>query len=52
VILLPPSMTMCTGVLPVDMGGLSVAVTVMVTGLGPQLNVMIPPAFTALESAV
>jgi hypothetical protein len=51
VILLPPSRTMCTGVLPVDIGGLSVDVTEMVTGSGPQLNVTIPPPLTALDSA-
>jgi hypothetical protein len=51
VILLPPSMTTWTGVLPVEIGGLSVDVTEMVRGLGPQLNVMIPPPLTALDSA-
>ena len=51
VILLPPSMTMWTAVPPVDIGGLSVDVTEIVTGLGPQLNVMIPPPFTAAERA-
>src|SRR5579863_8911954 len=50
VILLPPSMTICTGVLPVDIGGLSVDVTEMVTGSGPQLNVMIPPPLIAVDS--
>jgi hypothetical protein len=44
-------MTMCTGVEPVETGGLSVAVTEMVTGLGPQLNVMIPPPLTAVDRA-
>ena len=51
VILLPPSMTMWTAAPLVDIGGLSVDVTEMVTGLGPQLNVMIPPPFTAVERA-
>jgi hypothetical protein len=51
VILLPPSMTTCTGVPPVDIGGLSVDVTEIATGSGPQSNVMIPPPLTALESA-
>jgi|HubBroStandDraft_6_1064221.scaffolds.fasta_scaffold52427_1 hypothetical protein len=51
VILLPPSMTTWTAVPPVDIGGLSVDVTEMVTGLAPQLNVMIPPPFTAVERA-
>jgi hypothetical protein len=35
-----------------DIGGSSVDVTEMVTGSGPQLNVMIPPPLTALDSAV
>src|SRR5580692_7347485 len=51
VTLFPPSMTMCTGVLPVDIGGLSVDVTTMVTALGPQLSVTVPPPLTALDSA-
>jgi hypothetical protein len=44
-------MTMWTGVPLLDIGGLRVDVTEMVTGLAPQLNVMIPPLFTALERA-
>jgi hypothetical protein len=44
-------MTMCTGVVPVDIGGWRVDVTEMVAGSGPQLNVMIPPPLTALDSA-
>jgi hypothetical protein len=39
------------GVLPVAIGGLSVDVTEIVTGSGPQSNVMIPPPLTALDSA-
>jgi hypothetical protein len=49
--LLPPSMTMWTAVAPVDIGGFSVEVTAIFTGLGPQLKVTIPPPFTAAERA-
>src|SRR6187455_1175087 len=47
VILRPPSMT----VFLVD-GTFSVAVTGIVTGFAPQLNVMVPPAVTAACSAL
>src|SRR5580658_3138556 len=51
VILLPPSMTMWTGEPLLEIGGVSVAVTEIVTGSGPQSKVMIPPPLTALDSA-
>ena len=48
VTLSPPSSTISG---PVSLRILAVAVSVMVTGLGPQLKVMIPPAATASTTA-
>src|SRR5262245_22703672 len=43
----PPSMTVCGWVLTT----FAVAVSTMVTGAGPQLNVITPPALTAATNA-
>jgi hypothetical protein len=46
---LPPPSSTISG--PVSLRTLAVAVSVMVTGFGPQLKVMIPPAATASTTA-